>query len=785
MTGIKKTIMTIAFCTVFVLAAVLFVPKTVFANGDQGEITRGAHYSTSEDHGEIQSDKPVKIDLDSAWTHWFKFTSSQKQVIQLDTTGDVDVKAYIYKGSQTGEIVAEPSEFLHEFNAHCVCLVDSGVYWIEISPEGLSTDTSANNTEVELTFLQRTKVASYDDEAFPDPVFRDYVEDNFDIWKDGQLTYDEMKLVISINVEDLGITDMTGICYFKELANLQCSKNKFATLTISDMPELMSIKCARSKEDMDSIVIDNCPKLISLECFEDYLSTLSLSGCDRLYYLSCNNNGRLKELDVSNMTCLNNLQCTNNTMTSLKFDGCTSLEYLYCYMNCLESLDVSGLPRLHTLDCSDSYFSTLTSLTLGNNDNLNVLKCYGNGINKLDISGCPRLIQTYEAGIQEEDEKTVTYGTNNAPGYIKMDKTVKINTIRPTATPTVTPLVDTTITPTAKPSVTASVNPSATPTAKPSAKPTIKPSAAPSGKPTANPSAKPSLKPTSKPTLKPTPKPSVKPTNKPTSRPTVKPTSKPVVSLTLNKSSIQLVCGKKDTLKATLKGSSSKLSWKSSDTSVATVDGSGKISAKKAGTVTITCSAAGKTANCKVTVLYKDVTNPKDFWFEPTNSLTAAGIVKGYDKQTKFKPANECTRAQMVTFIWRLQGEPNPKAKTCKFKDVKKTDYYYKACIWGNENHIVEGYKDGTFGPKIVCARRHAVTFLWRLAGKPAPKTTKNKFNDVKKTDYFYKATLWASEKGILAGYKDGTFRPNGNCLRRQMVTFLYKYDKFINVKKK
>ena len=65
MTGIKKTIMTIAFCTVFVLAAVLFVPKTVFANGDQGEITRGAHYSTSEDHGEIQSDKPVKIDLDS------------------------------------------------------------------------------------------------------------------------------------------------------------------------------------------------------------------------------------------------------------------------------------------------------------------------------------------------------------------------------------------------------------------------------------------------------------------------------------------------------------------------------------------------------------------------------------------------------------------------------------------------------------------------------------------------------------------------------------------------
>ncbi len=182
-------------------------------------------------------------------------------------------------------------------------------------------------------------------------------------------------------------------------------------------------------------------------------------------------------------------------------------------------------------------------------------------------------------------------------------------------------------------------------------------------------------------------------------------------------------------------------------------------------------------------MLYTDVTSAKDFWYEPTYYLTGKDVVKGYDKQTKFKPANECTRGQMVTFIWRLAGSPDPKAKTCKFKDVKKTDYFYKACIWGNENHIVEGYKDGTFGPKIVCARRHAVTFLWRLAGSPAPKTKTNRFSDVKQKDYFYQATLWASEKNILAGYSDGTFRPNGTCLRRQMVTFLYKYDKYVNGK--
>ena len=282
----------------------------------------------------------------------------------------------------------------------------------------------------------------------------------------------------------------------------------------------------------------------------------------------------------------------------------------------------------------------------------------------------------------------------------------------------------------------------------------------------------------------PTATPQAKPSSKPAVKPTAKPTTKPSdLSLTLDKKTASVICGKTIMLKATLKGSSSKITWKSSDTKIATVDTSGKVTAKMAGTATITATAAGKAATCTVTVLYKDVTNTNDFWYAPTNYLTAKGVVKGYANQTEFRPANVCTRAQMVTFIWRLQGEPKPKAAKCKFSDVKKSDYFYKACIRGNENHIVEGYKDGTFGPQIVCARKHAVTFLWRLANKPKPASGKNKFKDVKKSDYFYTATLWASEKGILAGYSDGTFRPNGNCLRRQMVTFLYKYDKFINNK--
>ena len=265
--------------------------------------------------------------------------------------------------------------------------------------------------------------------------------------------------------------------------------------------------------------------------------------------------------------------------------------------------------------------------------------------------------------------------------------------------------------------------------------------------------------------------------------PTPVPTKAPVITVKLNKNTSAVICGKTDALKATVTGTKSAVSWKSSDTKVATVDKNGKVTTKMAGQALITATVADKSATCTVTVLYKDVTSSKDFWYAPTNYLTAKGVVKGYANQTEFRPANVCTRAQMVTFIWRLQGEPKPKAASCKFSDVKTSDYFYKACIWGNENHIVEGYKDGTFGPQIVCARKHAVTFLWRLANKPSPKSKDNKFKDVKKGDYFYTATLWASEKGILAGYSDGTFKPDGDCLRRQMVTFLYKYDKFVNGK--
>ena len=142
---------------------------------------------------------------------------------------------------------------------------------------------------------------------------------------------------------------------------------------------------------------------------------------------------------------------------------------------------------------------------------------------------------------------------------------------------------------------------------------------------------------------------------------------------------------------------------------------------------------------------------------------------------TTFSPEETCTRGQVVTFLWRAKGCPEPTKTENPFKDVKETDYFYKAVLWAVENEITNGTSADTFSPAAGCTRGQVVTFLWRAEGKPAPEKTENPFGDVKDSDFYYDAVLWAVEKEITKGTSEKTFSPLDTCTRGQIVTFLYR----------
>ena len=156
------------------------------------------------------------------------------------------------------------------------------------------------------------------------------------------------------------------------------------------------------------------------------------------------------------------------------------------------------------------------------------------------------------------------------------------------------------------------------------------------------------------------------------------------------------------------------------------------------------------------------------------------GIVSGYEDGC-FKPNASATRAQVVTMLWRAAGCPEPAAESNPFSDVSDTGScapYYKAILWANENGIALGYGDGSFRPHQTCTRAQVVTFLWRFAEEPEC-TAENSFSDVSDTGScapYYKAILWANENGIALGYGDGCFKPDQTCTRAQIVTFIARY---------
>ena len=152
------------------------------------------------------------------------------------------------------------------------------------------------------------------------------------------------------------------------------------------------------------------------------------------------------------------------------------------------------------------------------------------------------------------------------------------------------------------------------------------------------------------------------------------------------------------------------------------------------------------------------------------------GITKGTD-DTHFFPDGICTRAQAVTFLWRAAGSPAPRSRTVPFTDVPAGSYYYDAVLWAVENGITEGTSDTTFSPNDTCSRAQIVAFLWRSEKSPVV-GSRNSFADVKSSAYYADAVLWAVRENITKGTTNTTFSPDADCTRAQIVTFLWRCKK-------
>ena len=199
-----------------------------------------------------------------------------------------------------------------------------------------------------------------------------------------------------------------------------------------------------------------------------------------------------------------------------------------------------------------------------------------------------------------------------------------------------------------------------------------------------------------------------------------------------------------------------------------------KVKDKGDGKFTFTMPASKVTVSAEFaeieTLDFADV--PTDaYYYEAVKWAAKKGITGGIGNGL-FGPNQPCTRAQIVTFLWRAAGSPEPKTMS-SFADVSMDAYYAKAVAWAVENGITTGTGDGKFSPDATCTRAQSVTFLFRAIGKLVD--SKAEFSDVLTDSYYANAVAWAVENGVTNGIGDGLFGPDNSCTRAQIVTFLFR----------
>ena len=185
----------------------------------------------------------------------------------------------------------------------------------------------------------------------------------------------------------------------------------------------------------------------------------------------------------------------------------------------------------------------------------------------------------------------------------------------------------------------------------------------------------------------------------------------------------------------------------------------------------VTVEAAFVKSGAEATLPFTDVAM-EAYYYDAVRWAVESDVTQGVTATT-FQPGAACTRAQTVTFLWRAAGCPSPKTTANPFTDVSESDYCYEAVLWAAENGITGGTTATTFSPGMVCTRAQVVTFLYRYSGGET--VSGGSFGDVAADAYYADAVAWAVANGITNGTTAATFSPDTPVSRAQAVTFLYR----------
>ena len=172
---------------------------------------------------------------------------------------------------------------------------------------------------------------------------------------------------------------------------------------------------------------------------------------------------------------------------------------------------------------------------------------------------------------------------------------------------------------------------------------------------------------------------------------------------------------------------------------------------------------------------FVDVNHGADSWSHAAIDWAVVNNVTNGKDASHFDPEGACTRAQAVTFLYRAAGEPEVTATENPFNDVSESDYFYNAVLWAVETGVTKGVDNDVFAPDKTCSRAEIVTFLFRANSGEVPEGTDNPFKDVAADQWYTDAVLWAVAEGITNGVDADHFNPTGDCTREQIVTFLYR----------